>query len=90
MMIVFFAPTSFKHSSEKCASDRVVIKKSYKFIDNTNRCDLLIDKADLSDYKTSDIIVVRSKKKYKRICILKYKRTFYKTFLNLERIVKSS
>ena len=27
MMIVFFAPTSFKHSSEKCASDRVVIKK---------------------------------------------------------------
>lgn len=58
MMIVFFAPTSFKHSSEKCASDRVVIKKSYKFIDNTNKYDLLIDKADLSDYKTSDIIVV--------------------------------
>ena len=73
MMIVFFAPSSFKHSSEKCASDRVVIKKSYKFIDNTNKCDLLIDKADLSDYKTSDIIVVQSKKKHEMICILKYK-----------------
>ena len=30
-------------------------------------------KADLSDYKTSDIIVVQSKKKHKMICILKYK-----------------
>ena len=69
MMIVFFAPISFKHSSEKCASDRAVIKKSYKFIDKTNKYDLLIDKDDLSDYKTSDIIVVRSKKKCEISCI---------------------
>ena len=49
------------------------VAKNVQAIEWLYKYDLLIDKADLSDYKTSDIIVVRSKKKYKRICILKYK-----------------
>lgn len=57
-MMLVFLPQPHLNTVAKNVQVIDGYKKSYKFIDNTNKYDLLIDKADLSDYKTSDIIVV--------------------------------